>query len=50
MQCHASLTDEVCLESENLLRSYHLNPPPSLLSQRPRDRHTSELEEYTLIL
>jgi len=28
MQCHASLTDEVCLESENLLRSYHLNPPP----------------------
>lgn len=47
MQCYASLTAKVCLESENLLRSYHSSPPPSLLSQRHRDRHTSEPWEYT---
>ncbi len=27
MQCNASLAAEVCLESENLLRSYHSRPP-----------------------
>lgn len=49
MQCYASLTAKVCLESENLLRSYHSNPPPSLLSQRHRDRHTTDPKEYTSI-
>lgn len=45
MQCYASLTAEVCLESENLLRSYHLRSPslpPSYL--KDRDRLTSEPE------
>ncbi len=49
--CNAMLVLQLkFLESENLLRSYHSRPPPSLLSQRHRDRLTSEPDEYTSIL
>lgn len=40
MQCYASLTAEVCLESENLLRSYHSRPPSlPLISKTQRWAH-----------
>lgn len=47
MQCYASLTAEVCLESEILLRSYHLKPPSLPLISKTAIGSQASQREYT---